>query len=90
MVTEVTDVGTASRKRILIVDDHAIVRRGMAQLLNEERDLEVCAEAETASEAIRIVATAKPDLAIVDVSLRDDVARTRKTNCLRMASTTTC
>ncbi len=72
MATGGPGVGTQPRTRILIVDDHAIVRRGLAQLLNGEHDLEVCAEAGTAPEAIRVAATAHPDLAIVDVSLRDE------------------
>lgn len=61
-----------SPKRILIVDDHAIVRRGLAQLLNEESDLEVCAESESARETFAALKTQEPDLAIVDLSLRDE------------------
>jgi DNA-binding NarL/FixJ family response regulator len=55
--------------RVLIVDDHAIVRLGMRQLIAAEPDLSVCAEAETADQAFDLASTASPDLAIVDLSL---------------------
>jgi DNA-binding NarL/FixJ family response regulator len=55
--------------RILIVDDHPIVRHGLAELLNDEPDLEVCAEAEDAAGAMAAINEHKPDLAIVDISL---------------------
>ena len=57
------------RQRILIVDDHAIVRLGMRQLIAAEPDLSICGEAETAEQALDVARTAKPDLAIVDLSL---------------------
>lgn len=68
-------VGTM-RKRILIVDDHPMLRRGVAALIEAEPGLEVCAEAatfETAKEAIR---DTQPDLVIVDIALegRDGLA----------------
>lgn len=56
----------------MIVDDHAIVRRGMAELLNDESDLEVCGEAESVLEAKRAIDKTKPDLVIVDLSLRNE------------------
>jgi DNA-binding NarL/FixJ family response regulator len=55
--------------RILIVDDHAIVRLGMRQLLAAEPDLAICWEAETAEQALALARQVKPDLAIVDLSL---------------------
>jgi DNA-binding NarL/FixJ family response regulator len=58
-----------SKTGILIVDDHPIVRRGLVQLINQEFDLVVCAEAESAEEALEAVKTHKIDLAIVDISL---------------------
>jgi DNA-binding NarL/FixJ family response regulator len=57
------------RQRILIVDDHAIVRLGMRQLIAAEPDLSICCEAETGEEALALALQAKPDLAIVDLSL---------------------
>jgi DNA-binding NarL/FixJ family response regulator len=57
------------KRRILIVDDHAIVRLGMRQLIAAEPDLSICGEAETAEQALDVAQTTKPDLAIVDLSL---------------------
>jgi DNA-binding NarL/FixJ family response regulator len=59
------------RIRILIVDDHPIVRLGIRQMLAAERDLEVCGEAETADEAKQLIVGGHPDLAIVDLSLTE-------------------
>jgi DNA-binding NarL/FixJ family response regulator len=59
------------RTRILIVDDHPIVRLGIRQMLAGEADMEVCAEAESAEVAKRLVAATHFDLAIVDLSLAE-------------------
>ena len=56
---------------MLLVDDHPIVRQGMSQLLNREPDLMVCGEADSAHQALSLLKTLKPDLAILDVSLED-------------------
>jgi DNA-binding NarL/FixJ family response regulator len=55
--------------RILIVDDHAIVRHGVRLLLEQESDLMVCAEAERASDALAAAARHDPDVALVDLAL---------------------
>lgn len=55
--------------RLLIVDDHAVVRLGLRTLLSDETDLEVVAEAGSAEEALVKVASEKPDIAIVDIQL---------------------
>jgi len=60
--------GTQTRK-ILIVDDHAVMRHGLAKLLSDEKDFQVCGEAENASDALKAIGRLKPDLAIVDISL---------------------
>jgi DNA-binding NarL/FixJ family response regulator len=57
------------KARILIVDDHVIVRQGIAQLVNRELDLDVCAEAGDADSAIAVLRDTQVDLAIVDISL---------------------
>ena len=54
---------------MLLVDDHPIVREGLGRVIDQEADLVVCATAENSHEALRAVATAKPDIAVVDVSL---------------------
>lgn len=58
-------------KRILIVDDHPMMRNGLAQLIGNEPDLKVCAEADTAGQAIDFVAKQKFDLVLLDISLPD-------------------
>lgn len=59
----------ASKKRILIVDDHPIMRQGLALLIRNEPGFEVCGEAEDASQAVEVTARLKPDLVIADISL---------------------
>jgi DNA-binding NarL/FixJ family response regulator len=58
-----------SRKRILIVDDHPIVREGLVQQFNREPDLMVCAEASHATQALAAVVEHQPDLVLVDINL---------------------
>ena len=60
-----------SRKRILLVDDHAVVRYGIAQLINQQSDLMVCGEEEDAANALSAIGKLKPDLVIADISLKD-------------------
>ena len=55
--------------RILIVDDHPLVRTGFAQLIGDCPDLEVCGEAADMAEALRLIDNDCPDLAIIDLSL---------------------
>lgn len=63
--------GNAYKRQVLIVDDHPIVRRGLAMLLSAEPDLAVCGEASDAAEALAEIERLRPDIAIVDLSLRD-------------------
>jgi DNA-binding NarL/FixJ family response regulator len=58
------------KNRIFIVDDHPIVRKGLTQLINQEDDLVICGEADNAETALELLKKVKPDLAIVDISLR--------------------
>jgi len=59
------------KTRILIVDDHALVRRGLASLIETQADLVICAEAETRQAGLEAIDAWKPDLVIADLSLRD-------------------
>ena len=58
------------KHRVLLIDDHPILRQGLAQLINQEADLMVCGEADEAPKAFDAVATTKPDVALVDISLK--------------------
>jgi len=58
-----------NKTRILVVDDHAIVRQGLIKLIEAEPDLMVCAEAENANQALDIIEKQQVDLAIIDISL---------------------
>src|SRR6266540_6145022 len=58
------------RTRVFIVDDHPIVRQGLAQMINQEGDLTVCGEAEDTENALEAIAELHPDLVLVDLSLK--------------------
>ena len=58
------------KARILIVDDHPIVRQGLAQVLNQQADLQLCCEASNAEETMAAISHCNHDLAIVDISLQ--------------------
>jgi DNA-binding NarL/FixJ family response regulator len=57
------------KSRVFVVDDHPIIRQGLALLINRESDLTVCGEAEDAQTALQLVATHSPDILVVDISL---------------------
>jgi DNA-binding NarL/FixJ family response regulator len=61
----------AAKRRVFIVDDHGIVRRGLTELVNGEADLVVCGHGEDAYGSLRAIKDAKPDVCVVDVSLKD-------------------
>jgi DNA-binding NarL/FixJ family response regulator len=58
------------KKKVFIVDDHPMMREGLAQLIAQEPDLAVCGEAEDAAEAMQKIEELKPHLALVDITLR--------------------
>jgi len=64
---------SAARKvtRILVVEDHALVRRGIIDMLAHEPDLRVCGEATTGVEALNLFKSEKPDLVLADLTLRE-------------------
>jgi DNA-binding NarL/FixJ family response regulator len=61
----------ANKMRIIIVDDHPVVRDGLTTIINHEQDLNVCGQADDAFEALRAIAELKPDVVIVDVFLKN-------------------
>jgi DNA-binding NarL/FixJ family response regulator len=65
--------GTVARKRrVFIVDDHPLVREGLANLINAQHDLMVCGEAEDSAQAIAGMRKARPDVALIDISLKNE------------------
>jgi DNA-binding NarL/FixJ family response regulator len=54
---------------VLLVDDHPIVRQGLTQLINQEADMAVCAQAEDGYGALHAIAIHKPDIVVLDISL---------------------
>lgn len=57
--------------RILIIDDHSVVRHGLTMLLKREPDFDICGEAGTYEEALAMAAQEKPDIALVDITLKN-------------------
>ena len=57
------------KKTVFIVDDHPLLRQGLTLMINREKDLAVCGEAEEAQAAMRASAAYQPDILIVDISL---------------------
>ncbi len=63
---------TAKRKRtVFIVDDHPLVREWLANLINRQPDLVVCGESDDAPQAFSAMGASRPDVAVVDISLKD-------------------
>jgi DNA-binding NarL/FixJ family response regulator len=58
-----------AKKAVLVVDDHPLMRQGLAMLINQQQDLQVCGEAEEAVAAMQAVAQMRPDIMILDISL---------------------
>ena len=61
----------ATAKRIFVVDDHPLIREGLAAQLANQPNLQLCGEAEDVAEAMSRIAASKPDLVIVDISLKN-------------------
>lgn len=61
---------TMRRCRILTVDDHPMVRIGLEQLISDQPDLEICGACESAEEALKLVETTRPDVVLLDLSLK--------------------
>lgn len=71
IATKKSASSAAAVKRILLVDDHPVMRHGLAQLIRMEPGLDVCGEAGSAAEGIKAVDALKPDLVVVDLTLPD-------------------
>ncbi len=62
---------TTFRKQVFLVDDHPLVREWLTNFIKQQPDLDVCGEAETGPQAMEAILRLKPDVAIVDISLKD-------------------
>jgi len=60
-----------AKTRIFVVDDHPIIRDGMTLLISAESDLEICGAAASMQQVLKVIPDTKPDLLIVDLSLKD-------------------
>ena len=60
----------AGKKNVLVVDDHPLMRQGLALLINQQQDMQVCGEAEEAQAALQAIAQLRPDIMILDISLK--------------------
>jgi DNA-binding NarL/FixJ family response regulator len=59
-----------NKTQVLIVDDHPVIRDGLATIINHERDMNVCGQADDAHQALKAVTELKPDVVIADISLK--------------------
>lgn len=64
-------IPTAKTTRIVLVDDHPVVREGLAESINRETDLTVCGQAEDQRGALAVIQSTHPDLVVIDLMLRD-------------------
>jgi len=62
----------AHKSRVFIVDDHPLVREGLANLINQQDDLMVCGEAKNSAQAIDGIMKTRPDVALIDISLENE------------------
>jgi DNA-binding NarL/FixJ family response regulator len=71
MSAELSETGDR-KSRVFIVDDHPLVREGLANLINGQDDFIVCGEAEDSAQAIAGIIQARPDVALIDISLKNE------------------
>jgi DNA-binding NarL/FixJ family response regulator len=57
--------------RVLIADDHSILRRGLAQIISETKDMQVCGEAESGAQAVRLAREQPVDVVLLDITMPD-------------------
>ena len=67
-----TSETVAGKRSVFIVDDHSLVREGLTNLINGQNDLIVCGEAKDSADAIDGIAKARPDVAVIDISLANE------------------
>lgn len=67
-----TNNGVSRNHRVFIVDDHPLVREGLANLINQQSDVTVCGEAEDSASAMSGIQALQPDVILVDISLKNE------------------
>lgn len=67
-----TNNGVSRNHRVFIVDDHPLVREGLANLINQQSDVTVCGEAEDSASAMSSIQALQPDVILVDISLKNE------------------
>jgi DNA-binding NarL/FixJ family response regulator len=72
MIDSTSKMGELRKSRIFLIDDHPLVREGLINLINSQRDLVVCGEAEDSAGAMTGIAKTRPDVALVDISLKNE------------------
>jgi DNA-binding NarL/FixJ family response regulator len=72
MMDSTSKMGELRKSRIFLIDDHPLVREGLINLINSQRDLVVCGEAEDSAGAMTGIAKTRPDVALVDISLKNE------------------
>jgi DNA-binding NarL/FixJ family response regulator len=69
MKADTATLSRISKHKVLVVDDHPVVREGLTERINRESDLVVCGEAQSAPEALRAIVRLQPDIVVLDLSL---------------------
>src|SRR5690348_4793519 len=70
------------KQQIFLVEDHPLTRKGLIRIINQEPDLEVCGEAATAAQAMEQIEALRPNLTIVDISLKGKIGGLELINTL--------
>ena len=63
-------MNTVKKRKVILVDDHPLIRQAISEFINREADLEMCGEAESVEQACEVVNKQNPDAVIVDLSLK--------------------
>jgi DNA-binding NarL/FixJ family response regulator len=59
------------KKRVVLIDDHAIVRQGLAELINDQAELTFVGEADSPPQAMKVIAETRPDVVVIDITLKN-------------------